>query len=264
VHVNGIVERRPARHARVDRAAQHVEVDRPGMLDNMIGGGVPRPHGVAETLSRKRGRKRGSMRRRSAASRRAALRIPARSARGTAVGVIIVHDLGLPPSVVPRNQDGEVGEFMLLSATASIDRPAEGRRMTADASLVTLDWLDATWLLDCRNRAGAPIFGEWARRLTHHSAPHMTARPANTLVRDLCAVLARHRLAAPVLHDAALYDLELELFWHAAGCSPATAARSRSRANGSSTRSAPTRRSSCARRTERWPRITTCAGTAAR
>src|SRR5204862_7914106 len=91
------------------------------------------------------------------------LRIRREVPEGMQSEVIFVHDLILPPQVIPRNQDGEVGEFMLLSAPLVIDLLKRGGRMTAVASLVTLDLLDRRGLLKLpESREVRAIFGAWA------------------------------------------------------------------------------------------------------
>jgi hypothetical protein len=55
-----------------------------------------------------------------------------------------VHDVELPPTFVPRNEDGEVVDYLLESVVTVAEwiGNAEGERVvTADASLVIVDWL---------------------------------------------------------------------------------------------------------------------------
>ena len=73
---------------------------------------------------------------------------------------IHVHDLELPPSFVPVNQDGEVAEFRLLTPAeaAAIAATSEGGdAMTPDASLVVADWLLRTGEVAADSAAGATL-----------------------------------------------------------------------------------------------------------
>jgi len=144
VHVNGLVEAiAPGETPRlwIARRSTTKSID-PGMLDNLIGGGVPAGLGVAATLIKEAWEEAGLDASRVAgaiAGRR--LRIRREVPEGLQSELIHVHDLSLPPSVTPKNQDGEVAGFALMSASSVIAVLREGRRMTADASLVTLDCL---------------------------------------------------------------------------------------------------------------------------
>jgi 8-oxo-dGTP pyrophosphatase MutT (NUDIX family) len=168
VHVNGIVESASGRIAPslwIARRSMSKATD-PGMLDNMIGGGVPAGASVADTLVKEAWEEAGLTPAQVAGATRGRLiRIRREVPEGLQSEVIHVHDLVLPASVVPHNQDGEVGEFMLLSATAVIDILRRGNQLTADASLVTLDWLDRRRLLPLPDsRSARAIFGGWGTR----------------------------------------------------------------------------------------------------
>lgn len=113
----------------------------PGLLDNLIGGGVAHGQTPAEALVREgweeAGLKPGQMLGRLQAGHvvQLARDIP----EGFQREHLSVYDLALPDDVLPRNQDGEVhsierlpiGEALALAATEA---------MTVDAGLVTLDF----------------------------------------------------------------------------------------------------------------------------
>ena len=168
VHVNGIVETEGQRAAPaiwIARRSLSKPID-PGMLDNMIGGGVPAGLGVRDALVKEAWEEAALTPQQVAAikpGRR--LRIRREVPEGLQSEMIFVHDLVLPEHVMPRNQDGEVSEFKLLSATRVIDLLRRGDQITADASLVTLDWLDRRGLLKLpETREARAIFGAWAER----------------------------------------------------------------------------------------------------
>ena len=163
VHVNGIVEpATPGSPLRfwIARRSPTKSID-PGMLDNLIGGGVPAGLGVAATLIKEAWEEAGLDATQVAgatAGRR--LRIRREVPEGLQSEIIHVHDLVLPDGVVPDNQDGEVAGFACMPAAAVIALLREGRRMTADASLVTLDALSrrGLWTLP-DTPAARRIFG---------------------------------------------------------------------------------------------------------
>ena len=168
VHVNGIVENGPGRDAPslwIARRSANKSID-PGMLDNMIGGGVPAGLGISESLIKEAWEEAGldaALAASATPGRR--LRIRREVPEGLQSEVIFVHDLVLPPQVMPHNQDGEVGEFMLLSSAAVLDLLRKGGAMTADASLATLDCLNRRGLFDFpESRQSRAIFGEWGTR----------------------------------------------------------------------------------------------------
>lgn len=144
VHVNGLVEAiAPGDTPRfwIARRSLTKSID-PGMLDNLIGGGVPAGLGIAATLIKEAWEEAGldAMQVAGAITGRR-LRIRREVPEGLQSELIHVHDLALPEGVVPENQDGEVAGFALMSAPSVIAVLREGRRMTADASLVLLDCL---------------------------------------------------------------------------------------------------------------------------
>jgi 8-oxo-dGTP pyrophosphatase MutT (NUDIX family) len=168
VHVNGVVEAASGRIAPslwIARRSLSKAID-PGMLDNLIGGGVPAGATVAETLVKEAWEEAGlGPGQVAGATAGRHLRIRREVPEGLQSEVIHVHDLVLPANVIPHNQDGEVAEFMLLSATAVIDLLRRGGQLTADASLVTLDWLDRRKLLPLPDsRPARAIFAAWGTR----------------------------------------------------------------------------------------------------
>lgn len=140
VHVNGIVGERMW----LARRSATKPID-PGMLDNLVGGGISVGFSVETTLVKEAWEEAG---------------IPAELAQeaepGGTIGVlrevpegvqseiISIYDLELPQDFRPQNQDGEVSEFRLLSF-AEVERET----LTYEATLVALDYLQ-------RRRAKAP------------------------------------------------------------------------------------------------------------
>lgn len=125
----------------------------PGMLDNLIGGGVPAGQSPLQALVREGWEEAGLG--------------PARMAQALPGRVIELHrdipeglqferlhayDLELHHGEQPCNQDGEVADLRLQPVEEAAAAAADGR-MTVDAALVTLDFLLRHGLLPAPQRA---------------------------------------------------------------------------------------------------------------
>lgn len=132
VHVNGIAGGRMW----LARRSASKPID-PGMLDNLVGGGISSGISILETLVKEAWEEAG---------------IPAELARNAKFGgtasvlrevpegvqseLVHIYDLELPADFEPRNQDGEVSEFKLLSF-AEVARET----LTYEATIVARDYL---------------------------------------------------------------------------------------------------------------------------
>jgi 8-oxo-dGTP pyrophosphatase MutT (NUDIX family) len=146
VHLNGVVEyadgapRTAAPQLWIARRSDTKATD-PGMLDNVVAGGIGWGFGVKATIVKECWEEAGipeEIAARATAGRTA--HVLQSLPEGTQAEQIFIYDLALPADFAPRNQDGEVGEHRL----ARIDEVAawiEGGAMTVDASLATLDCL---------------------------------------------------------------------------------------------------------------------------
>lgn len=157
-HCNGYVVDRDGRpsHLWIARRSLHKATD-PGLLDNLIGGGVPHGQTPLQTVLREgweeAGLSRSEMRR---ARRGRVIQVDSDVPEGRMVEQIHVFDLELPHGLVPRNQDGEVSEIRLLDVAKVAECAANGA-MTVDATLVTLDFLLRSRLLpEAEHAALAP------------------------------------------------------------------------------------------------------------
>lgn len=133
VHVNGLAGSRMW----LARRSPTKPID-PGMLDNLVGGGISAGFSVQETLVKEAWEEAGIpaelARKAQPASNLSILReVP----EGVQSEVIAAYDLELPADFQPRNQDGEVAEFILLALE---EIPLE--KMTYDAGMVARDCLN--------------------------------------------------------------------------------------------------------------------------
>jgi 8-oxo-dGTP pyrophosphatase MutT (NUDIX family) len=112
----------------------------PGLLDNLIGGGVPAGQTPREAVLREgfeeAGLRRAEM---SALATGPVLRLHRDIAEGCQLEDLHTFDLNVPAHWQPQNQDGEVAGFERLPVADAL-RLALGGTMTVDAALVTLDF----------------------------------------------------------------------------------------------------------------------------
>ncbi|MEP7182705.1 MAG: DUF4743 domain-containing protein [Betaproteobacteria bacterium] len=143
-HVNGLVRDDDGIRMWFARRSPAKAID-PGMLDNLVGGGIAARQSVAATVV-KEAREEAGIPAAMAASAQAAgaLQICRAPSDGLQREAIFVHDLWLPAGFVPVGEDGEAVEHRLvtLPEAARLIALADGPDVvTADASLVVLDCL---------------------------------------------------------------------------------------------------------------------------
>jgi len=144
VHVNGLVETAAGTRMWIARRSPDKAID-PGLLDNLVGGGVPAGADVRGTAVKEAWEEAGipaPLAQRAAAT--GAVHICRAQPDGLQRETIFVHDLSLPADFRPEGQDGEVAGFRLLPLddAARLVAQADGPDVvTADASLVIVDCL---------------------------------------------------------------------------------------------------------------------------
>ena len=143
-HINGLVRTDDGIRMWLGRRSPHKAVD-PGLLDNMVGGGIPAGASVEATMIKEAGEEAGIPAPLAATARATGtLRICRAHPKGLERETVYVHDLWLDPAFVPVGTDGEVVEFRLeeLSDAARLACNRDGSDVvTADASLVIVDCL---------------------------------------------------------------------------------------------------------------------------
>ena len=143
-HVNGLVREHDRVWMGFARRSPQKAID-PGMLDNLVGGGIAAGATVDNTVVKEAWEEAGI----PAASARQALSNGSVNIRrdqpdGLHWETIFVHDLWLPEAFAPANQDGEAVEHrrVALSDAARLIANDHGPDVvTADASLVVVDCL---------------------------------------------------------------------------------------------------------------------------
>ena len=143
-HVNGITGRDGKIRTWFARRSADKAVD-PGLLDNLVGGGISAGMRVEQTVVKEAWEEAGI---RADVAKRArpagALHVRRVVADGLQRETIFVHDLALAPDFRPSNQDGEAHDHRLvdLAQAARLIAVTDGAdEVTVDASLVVLDFL---------------------------------------------------------------------------------------------------------------------------
>ncbi len=143
-HINGVVAGEDGVRMWIARRSALKAID-PGMLDNLVGGGIAAGATVSSTLVKEAWEEAGIPQDVAAMSQSAGdVRICRAQPDGLQRETIFVHDLWLAAGFLPNNQDGEAVEHRVvdLAQAAALIAQQEGPDVvTADASLVILDFL---------------------------------------------------------------------------------------------------------------------------
>ncbi len=143
-HVNGLCRNGSDIRMWIARRSVHKAID-PGLLDNLVGGGISAGTSVQATVVKEAGEEAGIDAALAAQAEPAGtVHICRHRPDGLQRETIFVHDLWLPADFVPTPVDREVSEFrqVPLAAAAILATRQEGPDVvTADASLVIVDCL---------------------------------------------------------------------------------------------------------------------------
>jgi 8-oxo-dGTP pyrophosphatase MutT (NUDIX family) len=138
VHINGIAF--DDRRMWIARRSASKPID-PGMLDNLVGGGLTAGLSLEEVLVKEAWEEAGiGAELARSAKRGGTVRILREVAEGVQSEVISVYDLSLPADFEPKNQDGEVAEFHCLPFDEVLRLMRDTEQFTLDATLVAMDY----------------------------------------------------------------------------------------------------------------------------
>ena len=141
VHVNGITGSATDLRMWLARRSMAKPID-PGMIDNLIGGGLASGLSVEQTLLKEgweeAGIDRDLLRHATPGGK---VRLQREVPEGLQAEIIFTHDLHVPASFQPVNQDGEVAEFCLLPIADTIALLRESSEITLEAALVMMQFL---------------------------------------------------------------------------------------------------------------------------
>lgn len=113
----------------------------PGKLDNLVAGGIGSGLGVFATLV-KEAEEEASIPRALVSQARAvgAVSYKMEVAQGLRDDVLFLYDLETPSDFVPRNTDGEIGEFGLMAAREALDRVRDTDDFKFNVNLTIIDF----------------------------------------------------------------------------------------------------------------------------
>jgi 8-oxo-dGTP pyrophosphatase MutT (NUDIX family) len=170
VHVNGVVGAGDGCRMWIARRSPAKPID-PGLLDNLIGGGLASGLSVEHTLAKEGWEEAGLERAHMLRARRAgSVRLLREVPEGLQSEVIFTHDLELPADFIPTNQDGEVAEFRLLPLADVCAMLKTGGEFTLDASLVILEFLLRRGYIDREEPNYAELTSAFAEKRRYRSA----------------------------------------------------------------------------------------------
>lgn len=143
-HINGLVGCQDGTRMWLARRSVGKAID-PGLLDNLVGGGIAAGASVQSTVVKEAGEEAGISAALAGLARPAGtVHICRARADGLQRETIFVHDLAVPAEFVPAAVDGEVSAFQLetLADVAQFAACRQGPEViAADASLVIVDCL---------------------------------------------------------------------------------------------------------------------------
>lgn len=156
-HLNGFVFQDDNPTIWVARRSAAKSID-PGMLDNLVAGGVSSGQDPWQALLRECGEEAGIPLALAQEARPAGvLSVCQEVSEGLNREMLHVYDLELPADFAPRNTDGEVSEFLRLDAQELAGRIARGE-MAVEAGLVAADFaLRHGAIDDADGRVGAAV-----------------------------------------------------------------------------------------------------------
>jgi 8-oxo-dGTP pyrophosphatase MutT (NUDIX family) len=113
----------------------------PGKLDNLVAGGISAGYDAATTLIKEAAEEAGmpeklARRARSAGAIRYRMEVP----EGLRDDVLFGYDLEVAADFVPRNTDGEISSFQLMSLAECLDRVRETDDFKFNVNLVLIDF----------------------------------------------------------------------------------------------------------------------------
>lgn len=141
-HLNGLTARNGEPFMWIARRAENKAID-PGKLDNLVAGRIARGMMPYETLVKESFEEAGMAAELARTAKGAGVvRCKREVDEGLHNEIIFAHDIILPESFVPNNQDGEVTEFICTSIVDLKQRlEKQPDDFTVDAALVALDCL---------------------------------------------------------------------------------------------------------------------------
>ncbi|WP_421991108.1 DUF4743 domain-containing protein [Roseococcus sp.] len=157
VHLNGLVRRADGLHVWIGIRARDKAVA-PGLVDNLVAGGIPAGLGPEETLLKEAGEEASLPPELAAMARRTGrLSYILSNDEGLRRDVLHVFDLEIPESFVPTPNDDEVERFELWPAARLLDFVRETEEVKFNVNLVLIDLFLREGLIDPAGAEGRAL-----------------------------------------------------------------------------------------------------------
>lgn len=140
VHLNGFVTKADGIYLWIGRRAADRIVE-PGKLDNMVAGGQPANLSISENLVKEAGEEAGLLAELTRTARAASfISYCFETPNGLRNDTLFCYDLEMPADTIPRNTDGEISGFELMSLSDVLDLVRETDRFKFNVNLVIIDF----------------------------------------------------------------------------------------------------------------------------
>lgn len=150
-HLNGFVRKSAQLHVWVARRAKDRRIF-PGMLDNLVAGGLPYGLSLQENLLKECYEEAGMSADIALNARPVgAITYNGLSPRGYKPDTLYCYDIELPEEFMPVNTDGEVEKFELMPVDAVIDIVRQEQRFKPNCNLVMIDFFIRHGLIDAHD-----------------------------------------------------------------------------------------------------------------
>jgi len=149
-HINGYVNRPGGLHLWIGTRACDRRIF-PGMLDNMVAGGLPHGLSLQENLVKECHEEAGMPEKLALQAKPvSAITYNAISEKGYKPDTLYCYDIELSEEFTPENTDGEVEKFELLRVTDVISKVRQGGLFKPNCNLVLIDFFARHGLLDAQ------------------------------------------------------------------------------------------------------------------
>lgn len=156
-HLNGFVRKSGRLHVWVGQRAQDRRIF-PGMLDNLVAGGLPHGLSLQDNLIKECHEEAGMPRELAILSRPVgAITYNGLSPRGYKPDTLYCYDIELPEEFQPLNTDGEVEKFELMPVEEVFDIVRLQQRFKPNCNLVMIDFFVRHGLIDAQDPEFLPI-----------------------------------------------------------------------------------------------------------
>ena len=151
-HINGFVRRKDGLYLWIGTRASDRRIF-PGMLDNMVAGGLPHGLSLQQNLVKECHEEAGMPQELALQAKPvSAITYNAVSEKGYKPDTLYCYDIELTEEFIPENTDGEVEKFELLHVNEVISKVRQGGLFKPNCNLVLIDFFSRHGLLDAQDQ----------------------------------------------------------------------------------------------------------------